>query len=274
MKESVLHYDGVAALPGPARRDDARNCCDRVLARAVLQRWGEEGSEPMVTVRRSRERHHERRRKHEVWHTFDLDGRHDGFGALELLDEDRLPPRGSIPRPRDRDAEIVTYVREGALAHEDSAGRSGVIHAGEFQRRTIRRGMRYGEANASRTYEAQVIRIGLRAGQSGRDAGPEQRRFSAAERRGGLRVVASPDGWHGSLRIQTDVLVYSALLDPGQHVVHELVHGRCAWLHVVQGAVTFGDLVLTTGDGAGVTEDRAVSLTARDHAEVLLVDMG
>jgi redox-sensitive bicupin YhaK (pirin superfamily) len=120
----------------------------------------------MTTLRRANERHHDRRRKKEVWHTFDPEDRADaladGFGTLEILDEARLPPSVGIPRHAHRDAEIVTYVREGALAHEDSMGRSGVIHAGEFQRMTAGRGVRHRETNASRTDWAHVFQIWLR----------------------------------------------------------------------------------------------------------------
>jgi redox-sensitive bicupin YhaK (pirin superfamily) len=231
----------------------------------------------MITLRRANERHHDRRRKQEVWHTFRpdrADALAGGFGTLEILDEDRLPPGAVVPRHRDRDAEIVTYVREGALAHEDSTGRSGVIHAGEFQRMTAGRGIRHSESNASRTDWAHVFQIWLRPSEAGREPGHEQKRFSAAERRGALCVIASPDARRGSLRVHQDALVYSAMLDPGQHVVHELSHGRSAWLHLVQGEVTLGDSVLTTGDGAGVTAEPAVSLTAREAAEILLVDLG
>ena len=104
--------------------------------------------------------------------------------------------------------------------------------------------------------------------------GHQQKRFTAAECRDRLRVVASPDARGGSLRINQDALIHSALLEPGQHVVHELSHGRSAWIHVVQGEVTLGDIVLAAGDGAGVTGERAVSLTAREDSEILLVDLG
>lgn len=232
----------------------------------------------MITLRRANERHHDRRRKQEVWHTFRADDRTDalagGFGALETLDEDRLPPGAGVARHPHRDAEIVTYVREGALAHEDSMGRSGVLQAGEFQRMTAGRGIRHSETNASRTDWAHVFQIRLRPSEAGLEPGHEQKRFSAAQRRGGLCVVASPDARRGSLRIHQDALVYSAMLDPGQHVIHELPQGRSAWLHLVQGEVTLGDTVLTTGDGAGVTAEPAVSLTAREEAEILLVDVG
>jgi len=232
----------------------------------------------MITLRRAKERRHDRRRKQEVWHTFypedRADALADGFGTLEILDEDRLPPGARVPLHLLHDAEIVTYVREGALAHEDSMGRSGVIHAGEFQRMTAGHGIRYSETNASRTDWAHVFQIWLRPSEAGLDPSHEQKRFCAAERRGALCVVASPDGRRGSLRIHQDALMYSAMLDPGQHVVHELSRGRSAWLHLVQGEVLLGDVVLTTGDGAGVTAERAVSLTAREATEILLVDLG
>ena len=232
----------------------------------------------MISLRRTQERHHGRRHRREVWLTFDrrdrADPLADGFGSLEILNEDRLPPRADVPRLSHHDAEVVTYVREGALAYEDSMGRSGVIHAGEFQRMTAGRGIRHSETNASRTDWAHVFRIRLRSSAAGLEPDHEQRRFSAAERRGALCVIASPDARRGSLRIHQDVLMYSAMLHRGQHVVHELSQSRSAWLHLVQGEVTLGEVVLTTGDGAGVVAERAVSLTARQETEILLIDVG
>ena len=153
-------------------------------------------------------------------------------------------------------------------------GRAGVIRAGEFQCMTVGRGDRHAEKNASRSAEAHIFRIWLRPAQDELEAGHEEKRFSAAQRRGGLCVVASSDARRGSLRIHQDALVFSALLDPGQHVVHELSQGRSAWLQMVQGEVTLGDQVLTTGDCAGVTAARAVSFTAREQTEVLMLDVG
>jgi redox-sensitive bicupin YhaK (pirin superfamily) len=232
----------------------------------------------MITFRRAGERHSVRRRGQDVWHTFYPEDRpdapEDGFGDLEMLNEHRLPPGAGIPRQRHRDAEIVTYVREGALAHQDSTGCSGVIHAGEFQRMTAGPGIRHSQTNASPADWAHVFQILLRPSEVGLEPSREEKRFCAADRRGLLCVIASPDGRRGSLRVHQDALMYSAMLDPGQHVVHEISQGRSVWLHVVQGEVTLGDLVLTTGDGAGVTAERAVSLTAREDTEILLLDVG
>jgi redox-sensitive bicupin YhaK (pirin superfamily) len=231
----------------------------------------------MITLRRTKERHHDRRQKRDVWLTFHRGDRSDpladGFGNLEIFNEDRLPPRAGVPRVPRHDAEVVTYVREGALTYEDSMGRSGVIHAGEFQRMTTGSGIRHSETNVSGADWAHVFRIWLRSA-AGLEPDHEQKRFSAAERRGLLCVIASPDARRGSLRIHQDAFLYSAMLHRGQHVVHELSQRRSAWLHLVQGEVTLGDVVLTTGDGAGVTDELAVSLTAREETEILLLDLG
>jgi hypothetical protein len=153
-------------------------------------------------------------------------------------------------------------------------GRSGVIQAGEFRHLTAGRGYRHSEMNASRADWAHVFELWLRPSEAGLAPGQEQKRFCAAERRGGLCVVASPDARKGSLHLHQDALVYSAMLKRGDHVVHELAPGRSAWLHMVQGEAALGDIVLTTGDGVGVTAERAVSLTARKETEILLLDLG
>jgi len=231
----------------------------------------------MISLRRGDSRHHIQRGKRDVWLTFYLMDRKDpladGFGSLEILNEDRLAPGASCPLEPCHEAEIVTYVLEGSLAHEDSAGHSGVIHAGEFQRRTGARGIQRSEANASRSDWAHVFHLWLRPSQAEREPSQEQQRFSTAERRGVLRVVASPDGRKGSLRVHQDARIYSAVLDPGQHLVHELADRRSAWVHVVRGEATIGDLMLATGDGVGVTAERSVSLTAWENTEILLIDL-
>jgi redox-sensitive bicupin YhaK (pirin superfamily) len=231
----------------------------------------------MITVRRDTERHHIERIKHDRWLTFNAldraDPLADGFGSLQVLTESRLAPGAEGALSPNHDAEIITYVLEGTLAHEDSHGGSGVILAGEFQRWTAGRGVRRSEANALRTDPVHAFHIWLRASQTGRQQGQEQKRFSTAERRGVLRVVAAGDARGGSLRVCQDARVYSALLEPGQHVVHELTPDGCAWLHVVRGESTLDDVVLSAGDGAGVEAARAMSITARQDSELLLIDM-
>jgi redox-sensitive bicupin YhaK (pirin superfamily) len=231
----------------------------------------------MIALRRADERLHLRRHKQEVWLTFYPQDRPsalvNGFGFLKILNEDRIPPGARVPLRPYHASEIVTYVHEGALAHEDSTRRSGISQAGEFRRVTAGRGVRHSEMNASDTDWAHVFQIGLHPFEAELEPSDEQKRFSTAERRGDLCVVASPDGRRRSLRIHQDLLIYSALLDPGQHLAHALLPERSAWLHVVQGEATVGDVVLTTGDGVGVSDDRALSLTAWVETEILLLDL-
>lgn len=230
----------------------------------------------MITLRRAKERQHQRRRKQEAWLTFDAQEAADtlagGFGALGIFKEGRLPPRTGTKAPRE-DAEIITYVLEGTLSYEDSMGQSGFIQAGEFQRMTAGRAVRYSETNASPTEWAHVFQIWLRPSVAGLEPGHEQKYFSFADRHGILRVVASPDARDDSLRIHQDAFLYSAILDRGGHVAHRLSEGRGAWLHIVRGEVTLGEVVLGTGDGVGVTAERVVSMTAREETEILLVDL-
>jgi redox-sensitive bicupin YhaK (pirin superfamily) len=239
---------------------------------------GDSGIGPMITLRRADERQHDQSRKLESWLTFHPQAPAGllakGLGNIELLLECRLAPGAGVPSASGHDTEIVTYVREGALAFENSLGGSGVLQAGEFQRVTAGSGLRRSQTNASRTDWAHFFQIWLRPSEVDLDPEHEQKRFTAAQRRSGLCVVASQDARKGSLRIHQDALIYSSLLAPGQHVIRELSPGRSAWLHIVQGEVTLGGFVLGTGDGAGVTAEPAVSLTAREESDILLIDLG
>jgi redox-sensitive bicupin YhaK (pirin superfamily) len=231
----------------------------------------------MITLCRGSERHYDRRGKQEVWSTFvDPPGAElgtGGFGLLQLLDDVHVGPGAGVLRHSHDYAEIISYVCEGALAYEDPVGRCGVVQTGEFRRMVIGRGTRDRETNASRCDAARVFQLWLRPAEADLAPVHEQRRFSAAQRRGNLCVIASPDARRGSLRLHEDALVYSSILEPGQHVVHELARKRSAWLHLVKGEVTLGDLVLTSGDGVGITDERAVSFTVRQETEILLLDL-
>jgi len=231
----------------------------------------------VILLRKAKDRHHDRRRKREVWCTFHSQDRRDplanGFAALEIFNENRLRPGASVPRHSQHDAEIITYVREGALAYQDSLGGACILRAGEFQRMTVAAGIRRNGTNASPRDPAHVFQIWLRPAALGLEPSQEQKRFSVAERRGLLCAIASCDGRKGSLRIHQDAVLHSALLERGQHIVHELSPGRSAWVHLVEGEATLGGVLLGAGDGAGVVADRAVSLTAREKTEILLLDL-
>lgn len=196
-----------------------------------------------------------------------------GFDTLQVLREGKLPPRSGKLEPR-LELEVLTYVRSGTLAYEDSRGRSGLIMAGEFQRMTTGAGVRYGEANASASEWAHVFQVWLRPASTGLEPGHEQKRFGTGVRRGRLCLVASPEGAEGSLNVYQDARLYSGILEAGQHIVHGLGAGRCAWLQLVEGAASFADLSLVTGDGVEICDEPSVSITASTDTEVLLLDLG
>lgn len=232
----------------------------------------------MIELLRNIQRRRVQHDKHEVWHSLfakDLPGPLDsGFGFLLDFDELRLQPGASTEPHCEEGTEVVTYVYKGALSQEDTEGNSGVIHTGEFQRISNGRRIQHKETSVSGTASVHLFRISLRSAQAGLERGHEQQRFTEAERRNLLCVVVSPDGRKGSLRIHQDVLVCSAILDPGHHLIHEIAPGRTAWLHAVCGELTLNDIVLTQGDGVGVANERSVSLTVQENTEILLVDMG
>jgi redox-sensitive bicupin YhaK (pirin superfamily) len=229
----------------------------------------------MITFRRSAERHHVQRGKRDVWCTFNPKKSRDplagGFGTLNAFNELLIPPGASVPSLPFPDAEVITYVFEGALSCKSPTGRAGVTYAGEFHRRSTVLGHRHRETNSSRSAWTRIFQISLPSSPGGLPPGRESKRFTVAQRRGVLCVVASHDGRNGSLRIQARAQVVSAILDSGRHLAYELAPRSRAWLHVVAGEVQVGGVVLDTGDGAGIAAEHAVSCLARNDGEILLV---
>ncbi len=231
----------------------------------------------MITLRRDAVRRRLSELGDDVARSFDPDDPKDlltdGFGALDILDEHRVAPGATLLfRPRD-DLELVTYVVEGALNGDGlSVGPYG-MPAGEFHCSMAAHGVRPPAHNASTTSSARAFQIWIRATRLPSESGVQQKRFGTGDRRAVLRVVASPDGRDGSLRVHGDARIYSSILFPGKHLVHEILAGRCAWLHIVRGRATLGGEVVGAGDGAGVIDERSVSLTASEDTELLLIDV-
>lgn len=231
----------------------------------------------MFTILRSDQRLHVQQGKQEVWHSFFKKSTGPfvgGFGLLVAFDELRIPPGVSTEPHINDEAEVVTYVFRGALSQEDTSGSSNVLHAGEFQRLSTGRFIRHKETSVSRSDWGHIFRISLRPAVVGVSRDHEQKRFTAAQRRNLMCIVASPDGRKGSLRIHQDALVFSAIFESGHHLIHPLETARNAWLHILCGEVTLNDTVLTPGDGVGVTDEPSVSLTVQEYSEMLLVDFG
>jgi hypothetical protein len=210
-------------------------------------------------------------------HTFSFADYHDpdhmGFRQLRVINEDRVTPGSGFPTHSHRDMEILSYVLEGALEHQDSMGHRETLRPGEVQRMTAGRGVTHSEYNPSRTEPLHFLQIWILPDRGGLEPGYEQKAFPAEERQGRLRLVASPDGRDGSLKIHQDVGVHATLLDPGQEAVYRLAPGRHAWIQVARGALEASGQRLEAGDGAAVSGEDGVRLKGDSTAEALLFDL-
>ncbi len=211
-------------------------------------------------------------------HTFSFgeyfDPNHMGFGALRVINDDRIAPGAGFPTHPHRDMEIVTYVLEGAVAHRDSLGNGSTITPGEVQRMSAGTGIRHSEYNAKADEPLHLLQIWLLPERRGLAPGYEQKNFEPASKRDVLRVVASPDGRDGSVAIRSDASMYASLLSKGATVAHEFAAGRGAWLHVARGSVAIGDKVLRDGDGLAIAEERRVEIRGvAEESEILLFDL-
>ena len=231
----------------------------------------------MIQVRKSNERGHANHGWLDTHHTFSFADYHDpehmGFRALRVINEDRVAPAQGFGTHGHRDMEILSYVLEGGLAHRDSTGGGGVIRPGEVQRMSAGTGVMHSEFNASRSEPVHFLQIWLVPDRRGITPGYEQKHFPPEQREGRLRLIASPDAAEGSLRIHQDARVYTTLLGKGQSVTQALAPGRHAWVQVARGQVRIGDAVLSAGDGAALSDERSVTLTADEASEVLLFDL-
>jgi len=231
----------------------------------------------MLTLREGSSRRHIEREGHDTWMTFDPEVRKDpfrnGFRALEGLDEGRLAPGVGVPSQSHQNLEVLTYVRDGLLLHEDDRGHAGVIRSGEFKYMSAGSGIRQRLFNGSQLDSAHVFESRLRSDTQGLPPDSGQMRISAGDRKGVFRLVASPEAQEGTFQIRQDVRVYSSLPDRGCHLIHALKAGRHAWLQVVRGRIQLLDQVLIAGDGVAYLDELAVSITALEPSELLLFDL-
>lgn len=233
----------------------------------------------MITIRKAEDRGHFDHGWLDTRHTFSFADYHDpaqmGFRALRVINEDRVKPGQGFGTHGHQDMEIVSYVLSGALAHRDSTGGGGTLRPGEVQRMSAGTGVRHSEFNGSRDEEVHFLQIWIVPDLAGHQPSYEQKAFPEAERRGRLSLVASPDGADGSTTIHQDARVYATLLGKGERVEHPLAPGRHAWIQVARGELEANGVVLRPGDGAAVSDERALALAGRGEglAEALLFDL-
>jgi quercetin 2,3-dioxygenase len=231
----------------------------------------------MITVRPSSERGRAQIGWLDSRHTFSFSDYHDpkhmGFRALRVINEDRVAPGQGFGTHPHRDMEIISYVLEGALEHKDSLGTGALIRPGEVQRMTAGTGVRHSEHNPSKTEPVHFLQIWILPEKTGLPPSYEQKSFPYTERTNRLRLLASRDGRDGAITLHQDVELHASVLEPGAAVHHPLTPGRHAWVQVMRGTVELGGRPLAAGDGAAVSDEAALAITALEASEVLVFDL-
>ena len=233
----------------------------------------------MITIRRAAERGHASHGWLDTWHSFSFDTyydpKHVQFGPLRVLNEDFVAPGAGFPSHPHRDMEIVTIVLEGAVAHRDSTGGSGLTRAGDVQVMTAGTGVVHSEYNPSENERLHLLQIWITPDARGRTPRYDQKTFTGAARKNALLPVVSGNDSNGALRIHQDATLYVSELDAGKTVTHALAPGRRAYVFVPKGAVEVNGQRLGQSDAAAIegAGETKLEIKAATASEVLLIDL-
>ncbi len=218
------------------------------------------------------------------FHSFSFADYHNprrmGFGPLRVINEDRIARGTGFGTHGHRDMEIISYVLSGELAHKDSMGNgkpgganAGVIRPGDVQRMSAGTGVMHSEFNHSKDGETHFLQIWVMPDRQGVAAGYEQKHFAEADKRGRLRLVASPDGAEGSVSIHQDARLYAGLFNGDERAELPLAADRLGYVHVVRGQVRVNGESLTGGDALQLAKEDRLAIEAGQDAEVLVFDL-
>jgi len=231
----------------------------------------------MITLRPSGERGFADHGWLKARHSFSFADYYDpaemGWGALRVINEDRIAPNTGFGRHGHRDMEIVTYILSGALEHQDSLGHGGIIGRGEVQRMTAGKGILHSEANPLADQETHLLQIWIEPAQHGTPASYEQQALPEDEMRGRWRLVASPDGAEGSTTIGQDARLWASILAPGERLDYRLAPGRLAYVQIVYGRLEINGKTMAAGDGAKIADETGLEFVAGEEVEFLLFDL-
>ena len=230
----------------------------------------------MIELRLARERGHASHGWLDSYHSFSFadyyDPRHMGFSVLRVINEDRIQPGSGFGTHGHRDMEIISYVLEGALGHKDSMGNGSTIVPGDVQRMSAGRGVRHSEFNNEKAGVTHFLQIWIEPDVLGIEPSYEQKRFDAEDKRGRLRLIASPDGAQGSVTIHQDARIHAGLFDGAERAELALGAGRKGYVHVARGKVAVNGHQLAAGD-ALKTDSGPIVIERGNGAEVLVFDL-
>mgnify|MGYP003378466911 CR=1 FL=1 len=231
----------------------------------------------MLTVRKSQDRGYANHGWLESYHSFSFAGYHDpahmNWGNLRVINEDRVAPGTGFGKHGHRDMEIISYVLSGNLAHQDSMGNIKGIPPGDVQRMSAGTGVTHSEFNHAAGETTHFLQIWITPNVTGIAPSYEQRHIPAVERRGALRLVASPDGADGSVLINADAFLFAGFFDGTESATLTLNAERKGYVHVVRGAVAVNGQTLSGGDAALISAESRIEITNGNDAEVLVFDL-
>jgi redox-sensitive bicupin YhaK (pirin superfamily) len=231
----------------------------------------------MNEIRRSEERGFADHGWLKSFHTFSFadyfDPEHVEFGPLRVINEDRVRAGAGFGTHAHRDMEIISYVLSGELAHKDSMGNGSTIKPGDVQRMSAGKGVRHSEFNPSQTEAVHFLQIWIQPDKANLEPSYEEKRFAAAEKRGRLRLIVSPDQAQGSLLIHQDARIYAGLFDGNEQADLKVGRGRRIYVHVARGSLTANGTALNAGDAMRITRDTGLHIESGKDAEVLVFDL-
>lgn len=231
----------------------------------------------MLQVRRSQERGYADHGWLKSYHSFSFagyfDAAHMGWGNLRVINEDRIAPGMGFGKHGHKDMEIVSYVLSGNLAHQDSMGNVTGIPPGDVQRMSAGTGVMHSEFNHAPNAETHFLQIWIEPHTQGIAPGYEQKSFAVTDKRGKLRLVASPDGANASVLIHADARLYAGLLDGAESVCLPLMPARKGYVFLIKGTLVANGLALEAGDALLMESESQLSLDQAKDAEVLFFDL-
>lgn len=201
------------------------------------------------------------------------DPRHMGFGPLRVINEDRVLPGRGFGTHGHSDMEIISYVLDGALEHQDSMGNGSVIEYGHVQRMSAGSGVQHSEFNHSHAEPVHFLQIWIAPNVTGIEPGYEEKYFDPASKQGQWRLIASPDGQDGSVLIHQDARIYASILGSKDTLEYTWPESRCGYLHIARGTVTVNDQTLHAGDALKIVNEPRIIVSGASDAEVLLFDL-
>ena len=231
----------------------------------------------MTQLRRSESRGYADHGWLKSYHSFSFadyfDPEHVEFGPLRVINEDRVAPGAGFGTHGHRDMEIISYVLSGELAHKDSTGTASTIRPGDVQRMSAGSGVRHSEFNPSSQDGVHFLQIWILPNQAGIPPSYEEKRIPTEEKRGRLRLIASPDRADGSVLIHQDARVYAGLFDAKEEAALDVGRGRWIYVHVARGALDANGTPLKAGDALKLKDATKLTLANGKDAEVIVFDL-